>query len=78
MYSRKYMPTRKWLMRCFRSYEEAGGWIGVETVKALKPYICELYRRGATAEAAGKAAADYYRLHAATATLQEYADIRSD
>ena len=68
-------PSSRWIKRFFTSFVKHGGHNGDATLSiCLDRYGIPLYREGATAQAAGLAAATAYRLHRQVTDLREEVD----
>lgn len=74
---RNEYPSARWMKRFDAAFLASGGHNGLATLRAVRDaHAAPLYRRGATPAAAGKAAADAYRLHSKLSMAEEAAGWR--
>lgn len=74
---RNETPSTRWLKAFDAAFVANGGHNGPATIKAVREsHAVPLYQRGATPTAAGKAAADAYKLHSRLNQAEEAAGWR--
>ena len=70
-------PSPRWLVAFDKAFVKSGGHNGITTIQtARQNHGMPLYSEGATARAAGLAAATAYKLHALLNTAEESAGWR--